>query len=319
MLERQVYMEKISNKLAILAHEVEIKTSLNLTDINIHSESFFCGLLNLIFSYSLVNANIIQKNAKSIDLIDLDSRIAIQVTSTSDFVKIRKTIDGFIETKNVDKIDRLIILILTKKIRYKAKTYGSKFKITISDDVLDYTDLVRIINGLELEKIIQVCDYLDKNIVEKNVEKAPKEVVTILGMIKILSSEDHPMLGIGFVDEPDPNGKIYKRFSDYSNYLMDIYTSLISTYAAILEEIKTQSDIGTININKTSVYLKRFSNSILDNCNGDPVSALDKMTEYYASKLGQDGIDYDDAAIQYYLIDNMIRCNVFPQKVSTVC
>lgn len=319
MLQRKENIEKISTKLAILAYKIELNTCLNLTDLNIHAEYFFCELLNIIYDVSLINLNTIDANAKSIDLIDVKNRLAIQVTSTSDFSKIKKTVDGFIETDNIKNIDRLMVLILTKKKRYQTQTYGDKFAISISKDVLDYTDLIKVIMSLSPSKIQQICDYLSSQIFDTPSQKAPKEVTTILEMIKILSADDHPLNGNGFVEEPDPHGKINKRFSEYAEYLMDIYMSLISTYAGILNEISNSNDSGTININKLSAYLKRASNSALDECNGDPVRALDKMIEYYASRLSSNGIDYDDAAIQYYLIDNMIRCNVFPNKVRTPC
>ncbi|VGQ12612.1 hypothetical protein SB5531_05086 [Klebsiella variicola] len=319
MLNRKDNIDKISTKLAILAHKVELNSCLNLMDLNIHAEYFFCDLLNMIFNASLVNLNTINTNAKSIDLIDLRKRLAIQVTSTPEFSKIKKTVDGFIETENINNIDRLIVLIIIKKKRYQAKTYGDKFIISVSDDVLDYTDLIKLIMGLPPEKIQNICDYLSSQIFDTPSQKAPKEVTTILEMIKILSTDEHPQSGNGFQEEPDPNGKINKRFSAYAEYLMEIYVPLMAAYAGILNEINNSSDSGIININKLSAYLKRASNSALDECNGNPVDALNKLTDYYASRLRSNGVDYDDSAIQYYLIDNMIRCNVFPNKVKTLC
>jgi hypothetical protein len=319
MLNRKDNIDKISTKLAILAHKVELNSCLNLMDLNIHAEYFFCDLLNMIFNASLVNLNTINANAKSIDLIDLRKRLAIQVTSTPEFSKIKKTVDGFIETENINNIDRLIVLIIIKKKRYQAKTYGDKFIISVSDDVLDYTDLIKLIMGLPPEKIQKICDYLSSQIFDTPSQKAPKEVTTILEMIKILSTDEHPQSGNGFQEEPDPNGKINKRFSAYAEYLMEIYVPLMAAYAEILNEISNSNDSGIININKLSAYLKRASNSALDECNGNPVDALNKLTDYYASRLRSNGVDYDDSAIQYYLIDNMIRCNVFPNKVKTLC
>lgn len=319
MLNRKDNIDKISTKLAILAHKVELNSCLNLMDLNIHAEYFFCDLLNMIFNASLVNLNTINTNAKSIDLIDLRKRLAIQVTSTPEFSKIKKTVDGFIETENINNIDRLIVLIIIKKKRYQAKTYGDKFIISVSDDVLDYTGLIKLIMGLPPEKIQKICDYLSSQIFDTPSQKAPKEVTTILEMIKILSTDEHPQSGNGFQEEPDPNGKINKRFSAYAEYLMEIYVPLMAAYAGILNEINNSSDSGIININKLSAYLKRASNSALDECNGNPVDALNKLTDYYASRLRSNGVDYDDSAIQYYLIDNMIRCNVFPNKVKTLC
>jgi len=319
MLKRQEYIQDITTKLATLAHKVELNSSLNLTDINIHAEYFFCGLLNIIYDLSLTNLNSLKINAKSIDLIDIENKMAIQVTSTSELFKIKKTIDGFIETENVKKIDRLIVLILTKKKKYKSESYGKEFIISLKDDVIDYTDLVKKIAALPPAKLQKVHGYLSSEMQGEKSQRVPKEVNTLLGMIKILSSEDHPMCGNGFLEEPDPNGKINMRFSAYRDYLMEIYVSLMSIYAGILTEISNSNDTGTLNINKLSAYLKRYSNAVLDESNGDPVSALNKMTEYYSSRLLAEGIEYDDAAIQYYLIENMIRCNVFPNKVAVSC
>lgn len=319
MLQRQEYMSKITDKLAILSHKIELNACLNLTDINIHAEYFFCELLNLVYGLSLINLNTVTINAKSIDLMDTGKRVAFQITSTSDFKKIKHTIDGFVETDNINNIDRLIVLILTKKKKYKAETYGEKFVINISKDVWDHTTLIKDINNLPNDKMKSVYNCIISHIPDVVSQKAPKEVATIIGMIKILSQEDHPLIGNGFIEEPDPDRKINKRFAAYARYLMDIYTPLMSIYAGILNDISQNSDAGMLNINKLSAYLKRFSNIVLDECNDDPVRALNKMTDYYSTRLIADGVDYDDSAIQYYLIDNMIRCNVFPNKVESVC
>ncbi len=96
---------------------------------------------------------------------------------------------------------------------------------------LDYTDLIKLIMGLPPEKIQKIYDYLSSQIFDTPSQKAPKEVTTILEMIKILSTDEHPQSGNGFQEEPDPNGKINKRFSAYAEYLMEIYVPLMAAYA----------------------------------------------------------------------------------------
>lgn len=57
--------------------------------------------------------------------------------------------------------------------------------------------------GLPPVKIQQICDYLSSQIFDTPAPKAPKEVTTILEMIKILSTDDHPQCGNGFQEDPD--------------------------------------------------------------------------------------------------------------------
>ena len=75
MLVREDYMEFITSQLAIIKSKVELCSSLNLLNINIHMESFMCGLLNIVYSYNLVNLNNAQANYTSIDLGDREKRI----------------------------------------------------------------------------------------------------------------------------------------------------------------------------------------------------------------------------------------------------
>lgn len=90
----------------------------NLYDINIHSETFFCGLLNVIFGYNLENINDSEKNFPSIDLEDKLNRVAIQVTTQEASSKIQYTLDKFFENKLDKTFDRLIVLIIGTKLHY---------------------------------------------------------------------------------------------------------------------------------------------------------------------------------------------------------
>jgi len=60
---REDYIAQITDALALLSRKVEIKSSLNLTDINICAEDFYKDLLNLTFGYKLKNLNESKPNA----------------------------------------------------------------------------------------------------------------------------------------------------------------------------------------------------------------------------------------------------------------
>ena len=100
-------------------------SSLNLLDCNIHMEYFLCGLLNIIYGYSLVNLNSVQANYTSIDLGDSGNRLAVQVTSDNTSTKIKATVNKFIDNNYNLQFDRLVVLIIGSKKAYTADLTAS--------------------------------------------------------------------------------------------------------------------------------------------------------------------------------------------------
>lgn len=167
MLIRDECMEHITTQLSIIKSKVELCSSLNLLNINIHMESFICGLLNLVYSYDLVNLNNAQANYTSIDLGDRAKRIAIQVTSNTKSAKILHTIEGFV-TKGYDKyFDRLIVLIIGLKKNYRSNFVAKNgFCISKDTDIIDFRDLLSAINGMDTPGMQQIVRYLQQEMSE---------------------------------------------------------------------------------------------------------------------------------------------------------
>lgn len=167
MLVREECIEYITSQLAIIKSKVELCSSLNLLNINIYMESFMCGLLNLVYSYNLVNLNNAQANYTSIDLGDRAKRIAIQVTSNTKSTKILHTIEGFVD-KGYDKdFDRLIVLIIGLKKNYRSNFVAKNgFCISKDTDIIDFRDLLSKINGMDTPSLQQVVRYLQQEVSE---------------------------------------------------------------------------------------------------------------------------------------------------------
>ncbi len=164
-MNNEIIMGQIKRALGGLSFEVSMSTSLNQLSINVHAEQFFVELLNDLFNYNLVNTNFEEQNATSIDLLDKDNRVAIQVTSDSSLNKVRQTLSKFCEKKLDEKVDRLIILNLIKKTNHKETIIGeTDFKINLKEDVWDYTDLISEINNLEIDKLIKINELIDKHL-----------------------------------------------------------------------------------------------------------------------------------------------------------
>ncbi|ARF48317.1 SMEK domain-containing protein [Pantoea stewartii] len=316
MIKSMDYLSVITSGLAYLSKCVEARASINLNDINIHSENFYKEFFNLIYGYELNNLNSITKNSTSIDLADENKKLCFQVTCTNTIDKIKNTVDKFINEKLHEKYDTLKVLILTKKKDYNTKDYGKEgiYNFNIKEGVIDYRDVLRHIQNLPTEKQYEVKCFLERELNLKEVENTPKEVKTLMHMIQILSDDEHPSAGNGFAEKPDPENKIYKRFFDHSSIIINKYTRLAPMYGDILQCIRSESDVGLTKQKKMEIYLENQSDNFLIEANNNPIIALEKLKNFYCNKVSLIDNEYDESAIEFFLVDNLLRCTVFPNK-----
>lgn len=315
-MNRGQLLHAINYRLAHLRYLVEQSSHLNLQDINIHAENFFRDLLNLAFGYHLKNINIVEPNATAIDLGCDDSRIAIQVTSTSGISKIRHTHSRFTAKRLQDKYDRLVVLIVGQKKAYAEAALGDDgFSISLSDDVWDFRDLSRMIGDLTLPGLQRCYDFLRDELAIAE-PKQSNEVLTLVRLIEVLSSEDDGSPSTDNREDPDPEGKIRRRFADHAEFLESQYVQYHELYGRLLAEVNKHSDLSHMRIKKLQLYLMTWSDRVLTDCGGDPKTALDLLTHIVLGMMGTSRAEFDDGAVRYYLIHQLIMCNVFPNKRS---
>ncbi|WP_343670066.1 SMEK domain-containing protein [Chitinophaga sp.] len=164
MFQRKL-LESINFYFSTFSAQVKTANANNEYDINIHAENVIIPILNTIFGYNLKNANYTdQKNVKAIDLVDIEKKVAFQVTSTNNIEKIKNTLEKFINSDYINKIDKLYIYILTEKKKPGLRSelaieniVQGKLDFCIQDNVLDATDMYVILNQKnDLETLIRV-------------------------------------------------------------------------------------------------------------------------------------------------------------------
>lgn len=314
-MNRQDYQKSIISSLTWLSTQVSVSNKLNLTDINVHSENFYRDFLNLAFGYNLQNINIIEPNTASIDLGDSDAKFSIQVTSTSSLSKTRHTVEKFIEKGLFRKYDRLIILNISEKIAHKVSSVGDEsYCLDTKKDIWDIGDLSVKINDLKLEKIEEICIFLNKQLYVKPSGSLPRNIETILRLIELMSNEEHPAVGSGFLDEPFPDEKVNQRFSEHADFLKQEFLHLYQEYGAVLDSVEQDSDIGPVKIRRLAQHLRIYSDKVLTECNGDPKRALNVLIDSFIRMLNENGFEADSGAAQFFIIKHLIKCNVFPNK-----
>lgn len=318
MMNKEVYLKNIAENLALLSREVSILNAVNLYDINIIAEDFFPGLLNLIYGYELKNANHLEKNAPAIDLIDQKNRIAVQVTSDNSSTKIKHTIEEFNKSQAYHLYDRLVVLILTKKKKYSSNfdTQGL-FSFEKARDIWDVEKLIKDIRELETAQIKNVSDYLSEELYNKYYsvrETQAGEVDTIIDLIEYISQ--HRKVNKDRETTVDPEYKIYKRFKNFADKLITEYTTLYTIYGEALNIVNETLGIDEAQDIIIMFYLQDISVQFLEEEHDNPIAALNKLVTYFEEKLSINGKKYDRSAIKFYLVNEMIKCRVFPNERS---
>ncbi|MCY4091990.1 MAG: SMEK domain-containing protein [Caldilineaceae bacterium] len=145
--------------------------ALGRTDINKVSETILVPLLSEVYGYKgLRNLNTTERsNFPAIDLADDEARVAFQITSMTDLGKVKDTIEKFEKYELHEKYDKLFIYVLTEK----QKIYSTNVRKTITQDgfnfdignhVLDYRDILRKLEGFQVDKTLRVQNILEGNL-----------------------------------------------------------------------------------------------------------------------------------------------------------
>jgi tetratricopeptide (TPR) repeat protein len=150
MLERQKLIDDIRRGAAALQRYIEPSGTLNLTDTNVHAETFVAGLLNALFGWGLVGVNRNIANHPCIDLIDDAQGLAVQVTSEKGSAKLNNTIKCLKRHKCGKQIRSLkVFLLIPRQKRYTVNAKCPGIKFDWRKDVLDFDDAVKAASRID--------------------------------------------------------------------------------------------------------------------------------------------------------------------------
>lgn len=316
----EILKKKIAFDLAVLSRYIEGLNSIHYFDINTSSEDFFKGLLNRIYGYELENINITDMNACAIDLGDKNNKIAIQVTSDKKSDKIKYTLEKFLEKELYKEYSKLIILVITEKQSSYSITFETNGKFNFGkDNIIDYKDIIKEINGKDTQKLQEIFEFIEQEFsIPHNAKNrnTSNEIDTIINLISFISDNKLEIpLNIGEQYEPDPEYKIEKRFNEYAAFLKNTYKTLYTIYGEMIEDIEKRLEMDVIKITLISTFLKDISVKCLIQNENNPIIALESLVEYFESEMQKANLNYDKMAIKGYLINQVIKCNIFPNEV----
>jgi len=188
MYKSKELIEEITYNLNLIQLNITSFSKMNLYDLNIYSEDFFCKLLNIIFDLNLKNLNLEDKNIASIDLGDIKTKICYQITSTAENTKIKSTIEKFEKFKLYNKYDNLFILLLTNKKDYRSDFNTNKKYNFSKDNIYDLNSLIQFIKAKDYNIISQIHEFIYKNMksfielksINKKIQQQEEDINSIL-------------------------------------------------------------------------------------------------------------------------------------------
>jgi hypothetical protein len=302
--------------LSVIRALIKTNRTVYLTDVNKRAEDFYRDVLNVVEGLALENINIEEPNAAAIDLGDKTARIAIQVTSTKEISKIKSTFEKFIAKGLNTSYDQLIVLNINEAGVHRAESLDdpSGFRFVIERDLWDMDTVVSRLERCEIETIEKLVDYLKDHVRPAAGSVLPNEELTILTLIEALGEESEAGGDAEFRDEPDPEGKIEKRFAEHADFLKTEYKDLRELYGSLLDDTLRQVTPTRAQIRKMQIFMKRTSDRTLTDEKGNPEKALNRLTARYGALLSDRGVSYDESAVRFFLLDQVIKCNVFPNR-----
>ena len=189
-MNRTRYYNYIEEKLNFLAYRIEKRGKINLLDLNIHSETFFAELFNILYDYNLVNLNCIKQNAEGIDLVDTKNKIIIQVSATCTKEKIENSLNKGIYLFYKDYNFKFISISKEVSNKLRITEFENPYNLIFDSqkDILDSTTLLRYILNLEIDKQKILFEFIKKELGEEiSTIKVDSNLATI---INILAEED---------------------------------------------------------------------------------------------------------------------------------
>ena len=155
--ERKLAFDNISRMLAITRYDIEHHQVINDQSLNIHGQNYFRDVFNFVYGCNFVSADFETKNAPCIDLIDKSRKLAYQITTTRTKEKIEKTLIALEKIKYSGYEIKIFYLLNKAKPDEKTRVdLENRFRINLSESLCDYTDLIKSIENLEENRLIEL-------------------------------------------------------------------------------------------------------------------------------------------------------------------
>ncbi|WJD83630.1 ABC-three component system protein [Priestia megaterium] len=317
MVNRQKYYNYISDRIEILSSKIKLNGKLNLLDLNIHSETLYRDLLNILYNYNLQPSNIGKANAEAIDLIDVEQKIVVQVSSTATKAKINDTLKKEkIKGLSESGYNIRFIFIANEAKNLRGKSYTNEYNISFDSnyDILDKSTILEAILQLPIDRITAVYDLIQKEFGEKpNTLKLSSNLAII---VNFLSKENlYDVSNIIQLNDYGIEEKIiFNDLSDIKESTFDEYKIYYGILDRIYGEFIREGTNKTLSVFRkiTSFYEKEIPNRELTNVEKF-FNIIGKVEEHVLKSdlIREIPEEEIDMCIRIIVVDAFVRCKIF--------
>ena len=316
-MQRKNYFDYIEEKLAILSIRVKNKGKLNILDVHMHSENFYRDFINLLYGWSLENANNRLQNVEAIDLIDDSKKLIVQISATATKVKIEKSLNKKTIEKYAQKGYKFkFVSIAENADQLRKQKYNNLYNIAFEpqNDIFDISSLEKDILDLQLDKLETVYQYIKAEL--GNIPDSIKFNSDLATIINILAEVK--------LDEKVPLGNInmYEIDKKIEFNKLDIAASIIDDYKIFYNQVeKKYREFDKMGLNKSMLVLqslkKMYIDALLKNMYGSSdllfVGLIDEVKEIVLNSSNYSEISKEalEACASLLVVDAFMRCKIF--------
>jgi hypothetical protein len=311
-MTRQNYYNEIESRLSWLVTRIEIRGSMNILDLNIHSEDFYLHLLNTVFYWKLENLNKVQKNSPGIDLIDRTNHYIIQVSSTATKRKINSALSKNLEDYKGYGFKFIAISKDADGLRKNKYSNPHDLAFQPSTDIYDVKMILAYISSLDLSEIEKIYDLITAEIYIK--PEMMKIESNLASLIALIANEDWgKKIKYGVMSVPyDIEKKIAFNKIGKSRVLIDDYKEYYNRVDQIYSEYDRQGNNKSFSVlnGLRSIYLENKSIEDADECFSKIVNEAKNRIETSSNYVPMP-IEELNMCIDIITVDAFIRCKIF--------
>lgn len=312
-MQTQNYFNYIEQHLTWLSVRITARGSLNMYDINIHCEDFYMRLLNLLYGWNLINANTIQRNSPAVDLIFLEGKTIVQVSSTNTIQKVQSSLKNL--GKEYTGYNYKFVSIAKPADKLKGHKYNIPSGINVTfnstDDIYDIDTLLNKINSLSAVEMAEVYKFIKQ---ELQFESSELKLETGLAyVINELSEIDLESNEVEFdITSFDIDKKIRKNN-------LNIFKDIIEQYDVYFFVVqKTYDEYDKLGKNKSYAVLQTIRKEYLtlkQKYSGDDLYKAIAINIKKKLSLSANLRPFNDDDMELYvdiiLVDAFIKCKIF--------
>lgn len=310
-MNRSKYFDFIESKLSQLVTSIELRGSINLLNLHLHSENFYMHFFNMLFGWELQNLNPVHQNAPGIDLVDNKNKIIIQVSATASKQKIESALTKDLTAYKGYSFKFISISKDAKDLRTKTFLNPHNLTFSPSEDIFDVPYLLAFIGAMGIDQLKTTYEFLKKEL--KSEPDLKKVESNLTAIINILSKEDWST-GISVYETVpfDIEPKITYNQLNTARVLIDDHKIHYPRLEKIYSDFNKQGankSLSILNGIRTE-YVVLGSVDTPDQCF---FKIIEKVIQRVLSSANYAHMRYEELelCVQILVVDAFIRCKIF--------